>query len=77
MQSDCSGLAPLREAAVAAAVRVAVAELVEPSGQSSGQPALRGAPLLRHTPMKLPTVTYCPNSDLTMMTCVRLTTHWK
>ena len=83
MQSDCFGLASLREAVAAVegaregALRVAVAELVEPSGQSSGQLAPRGAPLLLHTPMELPTVTYCPTSDLTMTTCVPLATHWK
>ena len=83
MQSDCFGLASLREAVAAVevaregALRVAVAELVEPSGQSSGQLALRGAPPLLHMPMELPTVTYCPTSDLTMTICVPLATHWK
>ena len=82
MQWDCFGLASLRETVAEeevreGALRVAVGELVEPNGQSSGQLARRGAPLLLHTPMELPTVTYCPTSDLTMTTCVPLATHWK
>ena len=82
MQFDCLGLASLlgTVAVVAArevALRVEVAELVERSGQWSGQLALRGAPLLLPTPMGLPTETHYPNSDSTMTPCVRLTTHWK
>ena len=85
MQSDCLGLAPLlgtvAMVAVAAAGEVAlgveVAELVERSGQWSGQLALQGALLLLPTPTELPTETHYSNSGSTMTPCVRLTTHWK
>ena len=83
MQSDCLGLAPLLGtvavvvAAREVALRVEVAELVERSGQWSGQLALQGALLLLPTPTELPTETHYPNSDSTMTPCVRLTTHWK
>ena len=59
------------------ALRVEVAELVERSGQWSGQLVLRGAPLLAPTRTELATEMHYPNSVSTMTTCVRLTTHWK
>ena len=81
MQSDCLVLEPLLEMVVVAVREAApgaeVSELVEHSGQRSGQLALRGALLQLPTPTELPTGPHCLNSDSTMTNCVRLATHWK